>query len=60
MTCDRSAPDESPTAGTSGSTPVYFMDVWNDVPMTVFMAPRGETYVWASGEPPDRYRHWCG
>ena len=44
-TVARSAPLESPTAGSSGSTPVYFMDVVNCVPVTIFMAPRGETYV---------------
>nr|BFE69228.1 hypothetical protein GCM10020092_025290 [Actinoplanes digitatis] len=43
VTVLRSAPLESPTAGSSGSTPVYRMEVWKLAPVTIFMAPRGET-----------------
>src|SRR3712207_5161800 len=50
----RSAPLESATAGISGSTPVYFIEVLNDVPVTIFIAPRGETYVRDSGVEPVR------
>src|SRR3982750_4005570 len=50
----RSDPLESPTAGISGSTPVYFIDVVNEAPVTIFMAPRGETYVRDRGVEPVR------